>query len=300
MVSISILWLKEHNERVMRAIKTIATIAFLLWAGSSFSFAADNLKAFPAAEEGMTRHVITLPQQTDEADFRVELIIGKTVKIDAANRYFFGGQLETESIPGWGFERYVLRQLGPMTGTLMAVDPAIPRADRFITLGGEAKLLRYNSRLPLVVYVPHDVEVRHRIWRAQPADRFVQKLALPGGQTLVVAEGDFEARSIGSYSVRLYSTGSVQVNDDAGAFASGLVRMRNGTLEKVFLENLRPGEAPSLIVTMRSVGTGSYVTADAFKVAGNKVVLRTSIADIAPDADPVAALKAVLKASRQK
>lgn len=27
-------------------------------------------------------------------------------------------------------------------------------------------LLRYNSRLPLVIFAPADVEVRYRIWRA--------------------------------------------------------------------------------------------------------------------------------------
>ena len=31
--------------------------------------------------------------------------------------------LETENIPGWGFDRYILRKLGPMAGTLMAIDP---------------------------------------------------------------------------------------------------------------------------------------------------------------------------------
>ncbi|MOA31374.1 hypothetical protein D3C78_1525260 [compost metagenome] len=142
------------------------------------------------------------------------------------------------------------------------------------------------------MYVPQGVEVRHRIWRAEPAERLVHRQALPGGQTLVVAEGDFEARSIGSYSVRLYSAGNMPLSDDVGFFVAGLVRARNGTLEKVFLESLRPGEAPSLIVTMRSVGTGSYVSADAFQVEGNKVLLRASVADIAADADPVAALKA--------
>ena len=34
-----------------------------------------------------------------------------------------------------------------------------------ITLGGEPELMRYNSRLPLVIYVPQGVEVRYRIWR---------------------------------------------------------------------------------------------------------------------------------------
>ena len=47
-----------------------------------------------------------------------------------------------------------------MAGTLMAVSPDAPKVDRFITLGGEPQLLRYNSRLPLVVYVPGGVEVR--------------------------------------------------------------------------------------------------------------------------------------------
>ncbi len=294
----SIHWLKGRNQRVLWA--ALAASALWLSMGSALAGAADNLKAFPAAQDGMARHVITLAPQANEADFKVELQIGKTVKVDAVNRYFFGGQLETETIPGWGFERYVLPQLGPLAGTLMAADPDAPRVERFITLGGEPPLLRYNSRLPLVVYVPQEVEVRHRIWRVQAENRLVQKLALPGGQTVVVAEGDFEARSIGSYSVRLYSVDGAAVNDDVGFFAAGLVRTRNGALDKVLLEPLRPGEAPSLIVTTRSVGTGSYVSADAFRVTGNKVALRAWVADLAADADPVAALKAVLEAPQKK
>lgn len=136
--------------------------------GTSAVLAADNLKAFPPAEDGMTRHVIQLPEMQDEAKFKVELIVGKMVKTDSRNRYFFSGQLETEAIPGWGFQRYILRTLGPMAGTLMAVNPGTPDVERFISLGGEARLLRYNSRLPLVVYVPVGVEVRYRIWQAGP------------------------------------------------------------------------------------------------------------------------------------
>ena len=55
-----------------------------------------------------------------------------------------------------------------MAGTRMAPPPDAPKMARFITLGGEPYLLRYNSRLPLVVYVPEGVEVRHRVWRADP------------------------------------------------------------------------------------------------------------------------------------
>ena len=143
-----------------------ALIALVMVLVATTSLATDNMKAFPPAEEGMVRYVINLPEQEDETGWRVELVLGKTVQIDAANRYFFAGTLETETIEGWGFDRHILRQLGPMAGTLMAVDPAAPKVDRFITLGGEPRLLRYNSRLPLVVYVPEGVEVRYRFWRA--------------------------------------------------------------------------------------------------------------------------------------
>ena len=157
-------------------MKTSPFLAVLAFAASASVHAVDNLKAFPPADDGMTRFVINLPKEKDETAFKVELLVGKTVRTDAANRYFFGGTLETETIAGWGFDRQILRQLGPMAGTLMAADPKAPQVDRFITLGGEPRLLRYNSQLPLVVYVPNEVEVRYRIWRASPA----AKKAAPG------------------------------------------------------------------------------------------------------------------------
>jgi ecotin len=36
----------------------------------------------------------------------------------------------------------------------MAVDPNAPKVDQFIALGGEPYIFGYNSRLPVVVYVP--------------------------------------------------------------------------------------------------------------------------------------------------
>jgi ecotin len=285
------------HGKTMRTILAIALIAFL---SSSFAFAADDLKPFPAAEEGMTRHVISLPKQPDENAIKVELIIGKTVKTDAKNSYFFAGAVETETIPGWGFERYILRKLGPMAGTLMAVDPNAPQVERFISLGGEARLLRYNSRLPIVVYVPAGVEVRHRLWRAEPTGRFVQKLSLASGQAAVVAEGDFEARSIGSYSVRTYATKNAQANDDTTFFSAGIIRARDGTIDKVFLADLGNGGPPSLVVAIRSAGSGGYLSADAFSIGKNTVVLRASVAGLAANADPVVALKSALHSAKQK
>ena len=45
--------------------------------------AADEMKAFPPAGKGMVRHVLQLPKEEDESALKVELIAGKTVRVDA-------------------------------------------------------------------------------------------------------------------------------------------------------------------------------------------------------------------------
>lgn len=132
--------------------------------GSATNQAADHLKAFPPAGVGMVRHVLCLPVQGDESLYRFELIVGRSVETDPHNRYFFTGRIEAETIQGWGFTRYVVKALGPMAGTQMAVPPNTPKKARFITLGGEPYFIRYNSKLPIVVYTPEDAEVRYRVW----------------------------------------------------------------------------------------------------------------------------------------
>lgn len=137
--------------------------------------AGDNMKAFPPPENGQTRHVLQLQAHDDESIFKVELIVGKTVETDAVNQYFFNGTILEETIAGWGFPRYLVKAIGPMAGTLMAVDPDAPKMERFIQLGGEPYLIRYNSRLPIVIYVPDGAEVYYRIWHADSEMRIIEE-----------------------------------------------------------------------------------------------------------------------------
>jgi ecotin len=150
----------------MKTIWIITAALFLVAAAATSGRAADPMQAFPPAEEGQVRYVLQLPPQADESTFHVELIVGKTVRIDKENRYFFGGSIQEETIAGWGYPRYTVEKLGPMAGTLMAVDPDAPKVSRFVPLAGEPYLIRYNSRLPIVVYVPEGVEVHYRVWQA--------------------------------------------------------------------------------------------------------------------------------------
>jgi ecotin len=43
--------------------------------------------------------------------------------------------------------------------------PAGSEKMEFVRSGSEL-LTRYNSKLPVVVYAPKDVEIRYRLWRA--------------------------------------------------------------------------------------------------------------------------------------
>jgi ecotin len=152
----------------MRIFAVVASLVWILGGIAMGQESRDNLKAYPAPEAGMKRCVMLLEPKQVEADYRVELQVGKTVDVDNVNRYFFGGTLEEVNVEGWGFPKYVVKELGPMAGTRIAPDPNAPKAKRFVSLGGEPQLLRYNSRLPVVVYVPADAEVRLRVWKAVP------------------------------------------------------------------------------------------------------------------------------------
>lgn len=152
----------------------LAPILSLIFASPN-ALADNNMKAFPPADDGMVRYVFHPPKQADESALKLELIVGKTAKTDAVNRHFLGGKIVEETIEGWGFPKFVVRKLGPMASTLMAVDPDEPPVERFVTLGGEPFLIRYNSALPVVVYVPEGVEVRYRIWKAEPESTPMEK-----------------------------------------------------------------------------------------------------------------------------
>ena len=127
----------------------------------------EALKPYPAAADGYARHVIELPAQANEAEHRVELIAGKTLEVDC-NQQRLGGQWQEKTVEGWGYGYYELGQVGPAVSTLMAC-PEGSRKQAFVQVGGERMLVSYNSKLPLVIYAPAEVEVRYRIWSAAAA-----------------------------------------------------------------------------------------------------------------------------------
>ncbi|CAG9233725.1 serine protease inhibitor ecotin [Burkholderia vietnamiensis] len=131
---------------------------------SAPAVSAESIKMFPQPAAGQQRAVIALPALDNEADARVELMIGKTLPTDC-NQQWFGGELTAEDVKGWGYTYYRLTDVKGPASTLMACPAQAPQ-QRFVQVRGDGQLLRYNSRLPLVVYVPEGFEVRYRVWHA--------------------------------------------------------------------------------------------------------------------------------------
>ncbi|HGJ5858387.1 MAG TPA: serine protease inhibitor ecotin [Arsenophonus nasoniae] len=145
---------------------TFPLLAMILTA--PYAMANDNLTKiapYPTAEKDMHRYVIQLAKKENENNFMVELVIGKSMLVDC-NHHWFGGDFEKKELKGWGYDYYELKKVSGPAATLMAC-PDKQQTKKFITTHlGDGNIVRYNSKLPIVVYVPKDMEVKYRIWSA--------------------------------------------------------------------------------------------------------------------------------------
>lgn len=143
----------------------------------------------------------------------------------------------------------------------------------------------------LAVAVPIASEPAGAAESPAAADRVVLEAVGPARRA-VVAEGDFEARSLGSYSIRLYDLVDPQFPYDR--YLAGRVMPRQGTLEAVRWEDLDGDRRPELVVIVRSVGTGGFLHADAFVESGTTLKLVATAQGLPKDADASSALRSKL------
>ena len=113
---------------------------------------------------------------------------------------------------------------------------------------------------------------------------------------VVADEGEGEPRSTGSYALRLYKSGDPSYPFDA--FVAGAVRARDGTLEALKFADLNRDGKNEIIVVVRSAGSGGYLSADAFRLQKDTLVLAASKSGLPANADPVAELSGGRKGSK--
>jgi ecotin len=150
-----------------RAIQRVLISACLLLIGHSVvAEQRDALAAFPAAQQGMTRFVIRLPEKSrgDEDALQVELIAGRETLTDGVNLLRLASAIDAQLLPGWGYTYYAVSGSSEIISTRMAPPPNAPQVKQFVS--GAPLHIRYNSRLPIVVYAPQGYQVRYRIWSA--------------------------------------------------------------------------------------------------------------------------------------
>lgn len=124
---------------------------------------------------------------------------------------------------------------------------------------------------------------------AETYSRFVESVNLPDGRVATVAEGDFEPRSVGSFSVKLYSAANPDFPFDD--FQAGIVAPRNGFVEDLDVRDVDHDGNDDLVVVIRSAGTGGYLSGYAFRLADYTVSVVASVDGLEPSASVVEALE---------
>jgi hypothetical protein len=128
------------------------------------------------------------------------------------------------------------------------------------------------------------------VYGSEPDWRFAKTFHIPGSrEVVVVAEGDFEPRSVGSYALRVYGGASQKSPTDD--FIVGVIRPRNGTIEAVRFDTVDGDDQPEIVVITRSVGSGGYLSADAFRYQAGSLEWILSVSDLDKTADPLLALR---------
>jgi Periplasmic lysozyme inhibitor of I-type lysozyme len=133
---------------------------------------------------------------------------------------------------------------------------------------------------------------------SEPSSRFVNKFQIPGSPELVVvAEGDFEPRGVGSYALRVYGGTSKKFPLDD--FVAGVVWPRNGVVEAVRFADIDGDDRSEIVVITRAVGSGGYLSADAFRYRARSLEWVVSVAAFDKAADPIRALRDKFKVLRE-
>ena len=100
--------------------------------------------------------------------------------------------------------------------------------------------------------------------------RFVREVKLGGTFTAVIAEGDHEPRSIGTFTVRIYRDLAV------GDYVTGVLRARDGFVKTVEVQEVKGRHR--ITVRIETAGSGRYFTDHVFWFDPSKRTLQEVVA----------------------
>lgn len=148
----------------MKLTKVFSVLALFI---AMVSFAQKNSKTdysmYPKAKKGYEQKIITLETLPDEDNYKVEIFAGKKTMVDSCNNFFLTGGFEQKTVDGWGYDYYDFESNGNVGGTLMGCfdNKSVEKI-----VHAQSLQTRYNSKLPIIVYLPKGYTLEYRIWKA--------------------------------------------------------------------------------------------------------------------------------------
>ncbi|CCD15895.1 unnamed protein product [Trypanosoma congolense IL3000] len=119
----------------------------------------------PSPREGQKRCLFVLDpleHHVESNDRMLELLPGRVEAVDGVNSYFINGTVTEEVLPGLGYPCYMV-DLKETYKSRYAVPPEAIPEKKFLSIR-HRKLIPYNSRQPVVVYMPVDADIHYRVW----------------------------------------------------------------------------------------------------------------------------------------
>lgn len=147
-------------------LKYIAFSLTTLTAGMTFAQEAApvDLTIYPAAKTGQGQHILTLPTLEHEGNYKVEVYVAQKMEVDC-NQVMISADLEQEDVKGWGYPYYTVEDVSQPAQTMMGCLDAKKTEELVPLQFGEDGFVRYNSKLPLVIYAPEGLSVGYRLWQ---------------------------------------------------------------------------------------------------------------------------------------
>ncbi|EOA8958821.1 ecotin family protein [Vibrio harveyi] len=141
--------------------------ATLILSGCSFINSQNDLSyststMFPE-KENMVKHIFNMTKVTNEKDKKIEFIVSKPMIVDC-NNTSLNGSITEHSLEGWGYIYYQVNfSEDRETSTLINCSKDKENIERSVKIPTE-ELYPYNSKMPVVIYSPKDLDVKIRVW----------------------------------------------------------------------------------------------------------------------------------------
>lgn len=119
-----------------------------------------DLSIYPKSNDSIKRYLIELTPKENEELYKIEVWAGQTKKVDC-NIQHLSGEFIKKTIKGWGYSYYEFSTNGVQLSTRKACIDTI-LTEKLIR--SQTQNIRYNSRLPIVVYCPTDYTIEYAIW----------------------------------------------------------------------------------------------------------------------------------------